>query len=282
VFEAVLSFAQRVNGGPLGLPSFIENPFSFVKLPGGIAPPGSLVHPYLLAGLSLLGGVVLVVEARRIGRRSLLVAAAVAVCPVGFTYSRTAVLAAGLVLVALAIARFPAGVVALAIGMAVPAAMWSDGWATRAHTTIEARSADDLSNARGVLIEQSLDLVGDHPITGVGPGLYAENLRGRGIDPAATSGYHPVHNLPLLAAAEGGVAAGLAMLVLFAGAGLVALRRGPLTLAIYAAFLPFCLLDHFAYTFPQGNVMLGLWLAAVAGCGSIQPWKRARAAAPGR
>ncbi|MBA3653649.1 MAG: O-antigen ligase family protein [Actinobacteria bacterium] len=265
VFESLLAIAQHLHGGPVGLAAVGESALSFLRFGHALAPPGTLVHPYLLAGLGLLGGAVLANEARE--RRWLLVPAAVAVAPVGFTYSRTALLAVGLLLVCCAIARFPAAVLALAVGAGVPALVWHDGWVIRAQMSSSATSPDQFDSARGAMVGQSVDFIKANPLTGVGPGRYVISLKDKHVSIAATFGPKPVHNLPLLAAAEGGVAAGLAMTALLLMAGYLAVRAGAMATGIYVAFLPFCLLDHFAYTFPQGMVMLGLWLGAIATAG---------------
>lgn len=268
VFEALLALAQKVNGGPLGLPSLLENRFSFSSFGGSVAPPGSLVHPYLLAGLAFIGGTVLAVAARE--RRWLLWPAAVAIAPVGFTYSRTSLIAIALVAACFLAARFPAAALAVVLGAGLPALAWNDGWVTRARTSVESEARQGLGTGRGALIEQSLDLIREKPLTGVGPGLYVESLGERGVDKTPSGGvYKPVHNVPLLVAAEGGILAGMAMLTLIGSAGWIAFRRGPLGWALFGAFAPFLLLDHFAYTFPQGNVMLGLWLAAIVTTGRV-------------
>lgn len=259
--ESVVALAQKVHGGPLGLPSYAENPSTFVKFGHAVAPPGTLVHPYLLAGLALVGGTLLALEARR--NKWLLLPAAVAIAPVGFTYSRTALLALAAVLVCLAIGRARVAVLVLALAVALPAVAWHDGWVNRSDVGSNT-TGNGLDTGRGTLIRQSLDVIKAHPVTGVGPGNYVRSLRDAGVSTTETGGYlKPVHNLPLLAAAEGGVLAGLAMLALFAVGGVVAWRGGAASVAVFCAFVPFCLLDHFGYTFPQGLVLIGLWLAAL-------------------
>jgi hypothetical protein len=279
VVESLIALLQKVHGGPIGLDIAGESALSFVHFGRALAPPGTLVHPYLLAGLALMGATLLAGAAR--GRRTLLLAATVAAAPVGFTYSRTALIALVLVLMCFAAARFPAAVLALALGAGVPALLWSDGWIARAHdstgatASTTASSSNGLDTARSALMRQSVDLIESSPVTGVGPGRYVTALRERGVDVRESGGVlKPVHNLPLLAAAEGGVAAGVAMVALLIGAGVCAWRGGWIGRALFVAFLPFCLLDHFPYTYPQGLVMMGLWLAALTTA------ERARRAAP--
>jgi len=73
----------------------------------------------------------------------------------------------------------------------------------------------------------------------------------------------PVHNVVLLVGAEGGVLALLVMAALYVGVGWRSLRAGVLALGIYLAYLPFSMLDHFPYSFPQGLLVTGVWLAVL-------------------
>ena len=263
VSEALLAFAQKLIGGPVGLPSPFEPAEPFARFGGEMAPMGTFWHPYLLAGLALLGGVLLADAAR--DRPALLVPAAIAVAPVGFTYSRMALVGLAIALACLAVARLPAAVIALAVGAALPATVWHDGWIDRARDSANARSINELGRARSEMSRQSVQVIRNEPLAGAGLGRYVEALREGRIDVSGTGGaYYPVHNLPLLAAAEGGVVAGLAMLVLLGFAGVAAARAGPAALAIFGAFLPFCLLDHYPYTSPQGIALTALWLGAIA------------------
>ncbi len=100
---------------------------------------------------------------------------------------------------------------------------------------------------------------------GVGPGRYVIALTEKyGQEPNPRVGFFkPVHNLPLLAAAEGGVPAGLLMTALLLAAAWRAFAGGRAGLAIYAAYLPFVVLDHFPYSFPMGMILTGVWLGAI-------------------
>jgi hypothetical protein len=263
VAESVLAVVQKLIGDRAGLPTSFEPANPFASFGGELAPMGTFWHPYLLAGLALLGGVLLADAARH--RRALLIPAAVAVAPVGFTYSRMAIVGLVIALVCFATARFPAAVIALAVGVSVPAVLWSEGWVFRARTSASARSINEFGRARSEMSRQSVRVIRSEPLTGVGLGRYVEALREGRIDVSGTGGaYYPVHNVPLLAAAEAGVVAGLAMLVLLGFAGVVAARAGPRGFAIYGAFLPFCLLDHYPYTSAQGIALTALWLGAIA------------------
>ena len=94
---------------------------------------------------------------------------------------------------------------------------------------------------------------------GVGPGRYVLELEERKDVPRGVE-VQPVHNVPLLVAAENGVPSavvlGLALVLL----GLHAWRRGPPARALYAAYLPFLFFDVLPYGNVQGLAVTGFWL----------------------
>jgi hypothetical protein len=272
VIETLWAVAQRINRAPLGLEKLGESRDPFYRSFGTLAPQGSMVHIYVLAGLALVAGSLLAsaaIEASRPG--PWLVAAAVAIMPIGFTYSRAGALS--LVLLAGSVAlvgawplrgRSVAVAAALAAGALLPALIWSAGWTARAQQTTGAASANALTTDRGKLVNQADALIRSDPLTGVGPGQYVIALHARSV-PAndRTTLFKPVHNVPLLLTAEGGVVTGLVVVGLLLALGWRALKGGAVAIAVYLAYLPFFLLDHFAYSFPQGMVLTGLWLGAL-------------------
>ena len=280
VMEAVWSTAQLVTGSGLGLTRLGEDahplwPFS----PTVSAPLGSMAHPYVLAGLALVASGALAWKALTGPRPApWLALATLAVVPVGFTFSR-----AGLIGGALLVGGFVAGAVRpgrhrrrsalaallLCVGMAVPAAIWSAGWRNRAAQTTAATSANQLTTDRTQLDHEALVLLGAHPLTGVGPGQYvpAVQARFRTESDKRVPNFRPVHNVVLLVGAEGGVLALIVIAALFALVGWRALRSGPAAIGVYLAYLPFCMLDHFAYSFPQGLVLTAIWLGVLDAMG---------------
>jgi hypothetical protein len=272
VVETLWSAAQLVTGGSLGLTALGEDAHPLLRFSHQTqAPMGSMVHPYVLAGLALVGSGLLVWQGLSSRRPAVWFAgAAVAIAPVGFTFSRAGALGALLLVGGIALAgrrlacrRLVAGaVLALALGVAVPAAVWAPGWHLRAENTTSASSASSLTTDRATLVHQSVSLLRREPITGVGPGRYV---------PALTTADHlrlgslvkPVHNLPLLIGAEGGSVALVLALLLFAAVGWRALRAGAVATAIYLAYIPFSMLDHFPYSFPQGLVITAVWLGVL-------------------
>jgi O-antigen ligase len=275
VFETVVAALQLIRHAPVGLNAVGEFKDPFWLFGTASAPQGTIVHPYILAGLALVAGFSLAIATTRTRDRTLLLAAAtaVAVAPLGFTYSRAGVLGFAIAVLILATglfrgremrARYLPAVVALCVGAAVPALVWNAGWVSRTKQSVTARSGSQLSTDRGRLIREANALIADHPIVGVGPGRYVIALRDKYHQPDKKVGvFKPVHNLPLLLTAEGGIPAGLAMTALLVVVGWQAFRSGKWAFALYVAYLPFTLLDHFPYSFPQGLIITGFWLAGL-------------------
>ena len=273
VFETGVAIAELVKGGHIGLGPLGEFSKPMWKFGAGLAPQGTMVHPYVLAGLALVAGFVFAAAYTAAPARILVATAAVAIVPVGFTYGRAALLGyvIGLAVLASAVfvrdkrSRFVPVVIALAVGAAVPAFIWSDGWISRTSQTVTATNAGSLSTDRGWLIHEADGLIVDHPLFGVGPGWYVIALKEKfGTEPNRSVGiFKPVHNLPLLLTAEGGIPAGLAMTALLILAGWRSVVGGRAAIALYLAYLPFTQLDHFAYSFPQGLVITAVWLGGI-------------------
>jgi hypothetical protein len=57
--------------------------------------------------------------------------------------------------------------------------------------------------------------------------------------------------------------AGVLVSALLIGAGWQGVRAGRLGLALWLVLIPFTLLDHFAYSFPQGLIITGVWLGVI-------------------
>lgn len=276
--ETLWSVLQLITKSNLGLHRLGEDRDPFLAFSAhGLAPMGSMVHIYVLCGLGLIGGGVLMlpgVAAK--SNRLWLLAAGVAIVPVGYTYSRAGLLGAALLIGGLGLGLFSrtgnAGrgrvalaVLALIVGVGVPAAIWHGGWTERVTETTTATTAAQLTTQRGTLTHEGLSQIRANPIFGVGPGQYVISLKERFHHEAdrTVQIFKPVHNVPLLVAAEGGVLAGAAFLGLLALVGWRAVRSGPGPTGLYLAYLPFLLLDHFPYSFPQGLVITAIWIGAL-------------------
>jgi O-antigen ligase len=268
VLQCGLALAQRASGHNLGLGSLGEFPSPFYAFGSVKAPQGTMVHPYLLAGLAVLAGGVLTWMYVTDRHRLWVIAAAVAVVPVAFTYSRAAAVSCAVLLVGVAVDAFVEhdrkrwlALAALTAGVVIPLAFSTAGWTRRAQDSTTGASVD---TGRTQLIHQSLHLLREYPLLGVGPGRYVIVLRAEHTNPRLSGGVlKPVHNVPLLAATEGGVVAGVLMVLLYVVLGWRAWRTGPLAFTVFALYVPITMLDHFAYTFPQGLAMTAVWIGVL-------------------
>jgi hypothetical protein len=271
LFETAVSVLQIATRAPVGLNALGESTNPLWAFGSTTAPQGTMVHPYVLAGLALVAGVTLAVAMTRGWNWAFAIATAAAIAPVGFTYGRAAVLGLAIAIVCLATGlfadrrRYLPAVLALCIGVAVPAVIWNKGWVERTQQSVRARNESSLTTDRGWLIHEADGLIVDHPGVGVGPGRYVIALQEKfGQEPNKTVGiFKPVHNLPLLAATEGGIPAGLLMTALLIAAGWRGWVAGRTGLALWSVLIPFVLLDHFAYSFPMGLIIFGMWLGAI-------------------
>jgi len=148
-------------------------------------------------------------------------------------------------------------------GVASTGLTMGTGWYGRAGSSTSLQSADSgrLDRAR-----EGIDLFGDNPIVGVGPGRYTIALAEHG-DVAPL----PPHNIVLHAAAEAGVVAGAAVALVVVLLTLRYLRtpQGPTglresgntaTTAAFVLLVPYFVFDAFPYVFPVGLFLTALWL----------------------
>jgi hypothetical protein len=271
VVQVGVALLQRLKGGPVGLGALGELSDPLVAIGGAEAPQGTLIHPYLLAGLAMVTIAALGAVALRQPKRVAACAgvAAVAAVAVGITYSRT-----GLLAVVAAMAVLAAGVasprtrrpalallVAVVVGSGATALLASDGWVGRAK---EASTGTNVTRGRGELADQAFAVIRSHPLVGVGTGRYVlaveedEKVAGR-----STRELQPVHAVPLLLIAEGGALATAALILLAMALARTALRGGLGAWLLLVAYTPFLILDHFPVSFPQGLAMTAAWLGAL-------------------
>jgi hypothetical protein len=260
--QGVVAFAQVVAGEPIGLDGLGERSrlYAFGDV---VAGQGTTIHPYVLAGLCLLAVLVAVALAPQRGPVRLWWMAGIgaAAAPLGITFSRTAVLGlalAGLVLVPAArrSSYLRAPLTVAAVAALVPALIWSGGWVDRASASV-GDDVDGVTSGRVTLTRQALELIADHPLVGVGPGRYTVALEAEG-DPERRDA---VHTVPLLVAAEDGIAAGVAFTAALVWVGAASFAAGTGPAALFVAMIPFLLLDKWLYLHPNGMVMLAVWLA---------------------
>lgn len=286
-FQAVIAVLQRLNGGhPIGLSAVGEQAIPWTGISGARATFGTMVHVYVLAALGAVTvGVCIAAALQRSIPRQLAVFGVVAgAVPMAITYSRMSVIAAVGVVLALgwrAVMRRRAGeddaagrrlaaqlLLVLVVSLVVPAAIAPSAWAGRASQSTGG-TAEGIDTGRVSLMHQAVDLLAKHPLTGVGPGRYSFAVQ---ADPQVfkldSRGFVlPVHDVPLLVAAEGGLLAVLALLAIAFAIGWQTRRAGVAGVVVLVSLVPFLLLDHLNWTFPQGLVLLALWLGAVDALG---------------
>jgi hypothetical protein len=269
--EAVLAWAQQHLGPAKGrvLPWYLGEVRSpVVRIGTSWASAGTTLHPYVLAALvCTVFGVCVGGALRRWGEgRYLMAGGGAAGAALALTASRSGVLAAALVVVAGGVGaawqpparRLVAKVIgAFALGALVFLLTAPTPWRAR-YDGLQQKDADQLSG-RGELIHEAAQLIADHPLLGVGPGRYTEALRD---DPTlahyGTVEPVPVHLLPLLAVAEAGIPAAVALVAAAVLLGSLARRAGAAGAAVVAGLAPFLLLDHLGYTHGQGVLLTGV------------------------
>ncbi len=257
--ESALALLQEQHGGPLGLRDLGEWPGGFNAFGESWAVRGTAPHHQVLSAIGLVGASVMLYRASRSTRPLVWLAlAAVAIVPVGITYSRAAALALALGCLPLLRATLSGdrlarlALVALLLGAGIPALIWNSGWLYRG-------TNDPIGDkGRGDLVQQALAVIAEDPLFGAGTGRYRLVVQERfGATAQSTL---PVHNVPLLVAAESGVPAGLVVLIALIVIGRRALAGGPFALSAYAILLPHLLIDIHPYIAVQGITLFGLWL----------------------
>jgi hypothetical protein len=206
-------------------------------------------------------------------RRPWLVALAVIGVGIAVTYCRSAILGevvAGIVaLVAWRKAGgriLLVGMLAAGLGLGIGAVSFGTGWWARSKTTVGS-TADD---GRSERLREAARLTRSQPVVGVGPGQYVVALDRLQRSQEAL----PAHDVVAQEAAEGGIPAALAALVVLVLFVRWAARSGAWTLAVVALGLPMFLLDAYPYVFATGIAASGIWLG-IAAVGRAESPRRA-------
>jgi hypothetical protein len=265
--HVTVALAQRASGGPIGLGS-IGEPGGYA-IGGRFAASGLTVHPYVLAAWCVVAGTALLVVGRHRKTAGGLatIAGIAAFGGIGLTMSRAGALAAALALGALAVAAVRSADRAwrgnvMAAGLALGAGVLVNlsAWLSRAGKT---GSVDAISSGRGALLRQAWPLLGDNLLTGVGPGRYVLALLERPeLVALSDQTPRPVHVTPLLLVVEGGLLVVPALVLLAIAIGWACCRGGA-AVALTRAMVPFLVLDHLAWSYPQGIVLTGVWLGTL-------------------
>jgi O-antigen ligase len=135
------------------------------------------------------------------------------------------------------------------------------GWFSRfAQST--SGTIGERTSGRTALISQSLSIITDNPIFGVGPGGYIAELarlHPTWPEPALM----PVHVVPLLAAAELGILAGAIIVAAMVAFGWRALRTSPAALAVFFSIGVFLLLENRTYWIAPDVALFAVWIATL-------------------
>lgn len=258
--QALLGIAQSRTGDALGLGIF-EFEGALYTFGSSAAGRGSLTHPYHLAALLVVAVAAASVLAARVpppGRHAVTAALVVMGVALPLTFSRAIALA----IVPMLLLWFwrphtRATATALVAGLAVGVLLGANGISAKTSHTVDVADAD---SGRLRLAEDALDLVGDNPVFGVGPGRYVIALR----ELEGHGKLLPPHNVVLHEGAEAGVLGGALTLGTVVAFGWWLVRRSPTVIAAGISLMPLHLLDAYPHVFPVGIFITGVWLAVVA------------------
>jgi hypothetical protein len=272
--EAVLCGWAWSNGSALGLWFLGEPSKPYWDVDGSLAPTGTFIHPYAVAGLGVIvAGMCLAFGGtRRLSFGWAAVGTAAGATNIALSLSRSAALAfVAIACSAVLLAWFSRerrSMVLLAIfavvGIGLGAARLNDGWLHRVTTsTINSSNAD---SGRTELMNQAIRMGRENPL-GVGPGRYNLALREQFVreNPGASTDHLLlVHNLPLTLFAETG---GLSVLVFLAMSVAVlrhAKRAGLAGMVLVVAPISLIMTDLCYWLFTGGIMFLSMWISAVA------------------
>jgi hypothetical protein len=119
---------------------------------------------------------------------------------------------------------------------------------------------------RSWLNQQGLEIMRQHPLTGVGIGAFIITLANYALEGAPIE---PVHNILLLAGAELGVMGVILLILLFTSIGVSVIKaKTPKSIMASALVIGLGLIsffDHYLWSLPPGRLMLGLALGLWAG-----------------
>ncbi len=132
------------------------------------------------------------------------------------------------------------------------------GWLARA-----TESSSLTSDIRWMLAKRAITIIAGDPIAGLGPVQY-----GSRVPPG--DGFI-VHNVPLLTAAEFGVAVGVALVLWLTLLGYRTSMKSIPAGAVFASAIPFLLFDNLHYVLGVGLGMVAIWLAAIAREADLEP-----------
>jgi O-antigen ligase len=229
---------------------------------------GTMGHPYLLSFYLTVGSAILLASFKDFSHRWIVaVTVALATFAAASTYGRTGavaiILVGGTYLVgALANrSRLRAIKSSLVLGpFALGVVANSEPWLIAARQTTSGGSLDRATSGRIELIDASLDMIARRPFFGYGLRQWMTGLADVRDAPLTIT---RVHNVPLLAGAEMGVAALITLLTLYAVLFYRSIRTSIGAVAIFLSALPALMLDKMTLDFATMMVIAVLWVASL-------------------
>lgn len=238
---------------------------------------GTTAFPYVV-GFVLLVGLTVGVALMPDDRTRPLWIAGIALCSAGIATSlmRTAVVGLAVAWIAYGFLvfrdqhRYRSVLAATVLPFAVVAVAIGDPWLRKLQQTFgigysgSLSAAEVISTGRLKLIRHSLTIIADAPFVGVGPAREAIEAAARFPDEyKGVSRVDSVHVVPLLVAAEMGIAAGVAYLGYLIALGWRSLRTSPEAVAVFASVGVFMLLETMPYDRPTSIILVGVWMATL-------------------
>ena len=229
---------------------------------------GTMWGPYQLSLFLTVGATILLASFEQFKHRWIVaVAVALGTFAVATTYGRTGavavILVGGTYLVGAIVkrSRHQAIMSSLVVGpFALGVATNSTPWAEALGKTTGSGSLNRATSGRLELIDASVDMIANRPIFGYGIRQWMTGLAEVRDAPLTTA---PVHNVPLLAGAEMGLAALATLLVWYAVLFLRSIRTSVGAIAIFLSAAPALMLDKMTLEDATMMVVAVLWVASL-------------------
>jgi len=231
---------------------------------------GTLYHPYILAGILLVALAVSIAVIERDRWRPLwLVGVGITTVGISTTFSRAAALSLAFIVTAYIWGsirnrdRYLGPLLASVIPGAISGVYLWRGWSSALGRTVGSGGLDRASSGRLTLMRQSLTMIADSPVVGVGPGGYLPVLADARPDLLGSHALAVVHSVPMALGAEAGIAIGFLYLVFLAVLGVRALRTSPAAAAVFVSLIVFIIFDKFTYSNANMILLAAVWLASL-------------------
>ncbi len=166
--------------------------------------------------------------------------------------------------------RYLPAAAAAALPFLAVASVIPETWLARLEQNVW-NSANDISSGRIAQARDAISIAWDNPLTGVGPGREAFVAEAQFRHRYGATVW-PVHNVPLLAAAELGIAMGLAYSGYLVALAWRAFKASADAVAMVVAVGVWMPLDVHAYLHPTTGILVAVW---AVGLDNLARWKRA-------